>query len=771
MLRVNSLYYIRNTLLSFSLAFIFLSFGLSAEEQVGAAIVEEITVTASRHAESIQDVSIPVTALSAATIEKMGADNIQDYYRTVPNFSVVDRGPGSRLYTMRGISAGIVPLGAATVGVYIDEMPVTANGFQPDLKLFDLERVEVLRGPQGTLYGEGSMGGTVRMITPNPNPAAFDTKIAVDYSSTKRGGDNVSVNGMVNVPISDSAALRLTAYSRDIDGFIDRVAQPGGVVADFNAVFGLPPNTIPVLDSGPIAGAKNINDEQTYGGRASFLVDVTDKLTIKLSYLLQESEYGHRNTEIPSQGKFNTNFYLDEEVDDELDLANLSITYDLGWATLISSSSIYERTRDSLSDNADLGESFFESIGIPGIKLAGVGTFTTELQDQFSQEVRLSSSGEGALAWTVGVFYVDKENGFEQIIVDEENFFVGAVNVLGIPATNARQLLDLDGFTDEKQFAVYGEFNYQFGDNWSATFGLRYFDYEQDNVIVNNDINILGLGLTDSVSETSESDVSIKIGLSFTPSEDTLLYGLVSEGFRTGGTNTAPGIPDENTTYDSDSLWNYEVGAKMTLMDGRVLFNVAAFYLDWSDIQLAVPLGFSFANINAGEARVIGAELEILMRPTENLELGFALGINDGELTEDVPGANDPGNPNPGFDGDTLPGTPDVNFNLSAQYNFPLSSFGAEGFARADYSYTGKSATTFNSSSFTDFGDGSHFKLDSYGLLNLRFGVQSDHWTATLYINNATNKLAELLTDNAAAVTRITRNRPRTVGLKLQYNL
>jgi len=771
MSELKSLNYIRIILINSMLTLAFLTSGLNAEEQADGPIVEELIVTASRHAQSIQDVSIPITALSAAEIEKMGADNIQDYYRTVPNFSVVDRGPGSRLYTLRGISAGIVPLGAATVGVYIDEMPVTANGFQPDLKLFDLERVEVLRGPQGTLYGEGSLGGTVRMITPNPNPAAFDSKIAVDYSSTKKGSDNFSVNGMVNVPISDNAAIRLTGYNRNVDGFIDRVAQPGGVVADFNAVFGLPPNTIPVLDSGAIAGARDINDEETSGGRASLLINATDKLTFKLSYMRQDSEYGHRNTEIPALGKLNTNFFLDEEVDDDLELANLTLAYDLGWATLMSSSSIYERTRDSLSDNADLGESFFESIGIPGIKLAGVGTFTTELQDQFSQEVRLTSSGDGALDWTVGVFYVDKENGFEQIIVDEANFFVGAVNVLGIPATNARQLLDLTGSTDEKQFAIYGEFNYQFSDNWSATVGLRYFDYEQDNVIVNNDINVLGLGLTDSVSDTSESDVSIKLGLSFTPNENTLIYGLVSEGFRTGGTNTAPGIPDENTTYDSDSLWNYELGAKLTLMDGRVLFNVSAFYLDWSDIQLAVPLGFSFANINAGEARVIGAELEILMRPTQNLELGFALGINDGELTEDVPGANDPGNPNPGFDGDSLPGTPDVNFNLSAQYNFPISSFGAEGFARADYSYTGKSTTTFNTSSFTDFGDGSHFKLDSYGLLNLRFGIQSEHWTATLYINNATNKLAELLIDNAAAVTRTTRNRPRTVGLKLQYNL
>jgi iron complex outermembrane receptor protein len=745
--------------------------GKSPESAIG---LEEIVVTATRRAQAVNDVPIAVTAVTGAELANIGADNIQDYYRIVPNMAVVDRGPGGRQYSIRGVSTGIVDLGASTVGVYIDEMPVSATGFQPDLSVYDLDRVEVLRGPQGTLFGEGSVGGTVRMITPTPDTGGFDANVSVDYSSTSEGGNNSAANAMVNFAFSDSVALRLTGYYRDRDGYIDRIENQDGIDFDFGAAVGAPGAFPPVLNTGPIPGAKDINSEETTGGRLSFLWNATDRLGVKLSYLTQDSEFGGRNIENAALGELESDFIIDETVDDELDLANLSISYDFGWGTLLSSTSTYERDRGLVADTNYLGL----SLPIPML-LAGTATVTTELQDQVSQELRLTSSGNGRFKWTVGAFYLDKDNGYEQGLLDEFDFFVNWTNIFfrdivgffpspPFPITSPDQILDQTGTFEETQYAVYGEVDYRFSDQWSGTLGARYYDYEKTDTNVNNDINILGLGLVDGTWEADDSGTNLKFGLNYEPDANLLMYATAAEGFRIGGTNTAPLIPPENVTYGPDSLWSYELGAKWTLADGRVQLNSAVYYIDWSDIQLSLPFGFSFAVANAGEARVIGAEIELAAKPSENWDLSLAIGLNDGELTEDAPRADDPANPNPGFKGDRLPGTPDMNAALSVQRNFSIAS--RDAFVRLDYSYTGDSTTTFNELSVRGGGESSHFELDSYSLLNLRFGIQSGHWGATLYVDNATDELADLLTDNAAVVTRTTRNRPRTVGLQLQYN-
>jgi len=761
---------------SFFLALL-VSIGTAQAQEDGAdadVTIEEIMVTATRRSASVQDISLSISAITGDYLEDMGADNIQDYYRIVPNMAVVDRGLGGRMYSIRGVASGVVPDGAATVGVYIDEMTVTANGFQPDLSVYDLERVEVLRGPQGTLFGEGSLGGTIRMITPDPDTESFDANASVDYSSTDKGGDNGAFSGMINFALSDNSALRLTGYYRNLDGYITRVANPDGVQLDVGALVGAPGAIPPILDTGPIPARENINDEETTGGRASFLWNATDNLTFKVSYLGQRSDFGGRNTEVESLGDLETNFFLAEEVSDDLDLANLTIDYDFGWATLTSSTSTYKRDRTQLSDSADLGEQVF-----PGLLLTGAGTLTKDFQDQVSQELRLTSTGDGALNWTAGLFYVDKENGFDQIIVDEEDFFVEFANILfrdfigffptpPFPLTDARQLLDLSGDNEETQYALYGELDFQFNDAWSATAGLRYYNYDKTDTIVNNDINILDFGLQDGVYKADDSGTNLKFGLDYQPNEDMLFYLTAAEGFRIGGTNTAPGIPPENVVYGPDSLWNYELGAKTTLANGRVQLNSSIYYIDWTDIQLSLPIGFSFGTVNAGAAEVIGAEVEILAWPNENWDLSLALGLNNGELTEDAPGANDPDNPNPGFKGDSLPGTPDVNASASARYSFPLGNLG--GFFGMYWTYTGDMATTFNEMSVRGGGESSHFVLGSYNLIDLRLGVSGEHWTGTLYVDNATDERADILIDNAAQVTRATRNRPRTYGLKVQYN-
>ncbi len=632
--------------------------------------------------------------------------------------------------------------------------------------MFDIERVEVLRGPQGTLYGEGSIGGTVRMITPRPDPSAFAGKADVSWQSTADGDPSYKLNGMLNLPlVSDVLALRVSGLYHDLGGYIDRIDMPNGVTLDVGSLLGLPPGVIPILGTGPLPGRKDINSEVISAGRASLLWNASERLTFEASFMTQQLEAAGRNTSVggvAGVGELESNFVQAEKVEDDFDLGNLTISYDLGWARLFSSTSRYERTRDVTADTNDLGEAIF-----PTAKLPGSGTFTTELQDMTSQELRLSSTGDGPLSWIAGYFYVDKDNGFEQIIVDDYGVFVGFMQILGLPVTDARQLLDQTGRQEETQHALFGELTYQFTEKLSATVGLRYFDIDQRDTLVNNDINILGLGLTDGVSETGESDNVMKFNVNYRASDDVLLWVTASQGFRIGGTNTTPGIPDENRTYGSDTLWNYEVGARTSWYDNRLVLNSALYYIDWSDIQLALPLGTAFGTINAGQSRIIGAELELQARPAAGLDLALAAGYNDGELTEDTPGA--PAGPNPGFKGDRLPGVPRLNLAASAQYTFPLSSGGLDGFGRVDYSYTGDSTTTFNDLS-TANGLPSHFNPDAYGLLNLRLGVQNERWTAALFVENATDERAQLLIDNAAVTERITRNRPRTFGMNVRYN-
>jgi len=730
-----------------------------------ASVLEEVIVTASYREVSVQDLSMAVTALTGELLAGMGATDVQDYYRTVPNFSIVDRGPGLRVFTLRGISTGLVTQSSATVGVYLNDVPITAAGFQPDIKVFDLERIEVLRGPQGTLYGEGSMGGTLRMITPDPDPSGFYGKAEGILSDTSEGGTNYSAAAMVNVPlIEDTLALRASAYYYDRSGFIDRIAQPDGVQFDFGAAVGAPPGVFPILDSGPIAGEKNINDEETSGGRLALLWNASDTLSFELMYLAQKSDFYGRPIEGNDVGDYKTDFYRDELLVDDLDLTALTIKWDIGWADFSSATSFWDRSVARDADNADLTQAIF-----PGAKLSGVGTYTEDYQDEWTQEFRLTSQGDSNLSWLLGAFYKDKDNGFEQNMVDELGLFIGFVNILGIPATNARQLLDQSGVFAETQLAFYGELDYQFSDRWSGTIGLRYFDYDQTTRITNNDINIVGLGLQDGTYDGSDSGTTSKFSLRYAATDNLMVYGTIAEGYRIGGVNTAPRVPVESVVYGPDSLWSYELGAKITFPDHRMTFNTAIYYVDWTDIQLALPLGFSFATVNAGEAESMGAEFEFAWQATDHLDITASLGLNDGELSKDVPEANNPANPNPGFKGNNLPGVADSTAALSVQYSAPFADYGMDWFTRGDLQYTGGLQTTFNDLSRAN-GQPSYFVLDSYTLLNLRIGLRNEHWDVSLFADNVADERALLLRDNAAYALRTTINRPRTIGIRFLVN-
>lgn len=725
--------------------------------------LEEIVVTATKRSVSLQDVPLSMQAITGESLEEIGASQINDYYRQVPNFAVVDKGIGMRQYSIRGISSGLATQGAASVGIYLDEMPVSFGNFQPDPQLFDLQRVEVLRGPQGTLYGEGSIGGTLRMISTPPDVTGFHAKVDTSYSVTENGGDGHQLNGMLNLPLVENVlALRLTALSHSSAGYIDRIARPGGVSLNLNALFGLPAGTVPIVNTGPLAGQKDINGEEVTAGRAALRWLPNDHTEVQLNLLTQQAKANDRNIEVAGVGDLMTNTIIPEKVNDQFDLANLTVKFTLEGAELMSSSSYYKRTLRHAFDTNDLGEGV-----VPGLRLPGSSTEDIDRQSIVSQEIRLTSTSQGKLEWILGGFFVRKNNGFDQILQDKSSAFLAVANFFGVPATDPRQLLDQTGRSEETQYAVFGEINYALTEKLKATVGLRYFDIKQKDTLVNNGPNFLGLGLTDGVREASEANVIPKFSLSYAPRDHLLLWVTASQGFRAGGTNTTPGILDSEIAYQSDTLWNYEFGTRFSAFENRLSVTSTLYYIKWSDIQLSVPLGTARATVNAGRARILGGELELLVRPVPALELGFNLGYNDGQLTEDTPTAS--GDTNPGFKGDRLPGVPDLNLSAFAQYTVPLSIADLSAFARVDVSHTGGSTTTFNALSTANRLP-SYFTPPAYSLLNLRLGIEKEQWSATLFVDNVADKRAFVMVDNAAVTERITRNRPRTIGIQVRVN-
>lgn len=740
-------------------------------------VIEEVLVTATRRSKALQDVPFSIQALNTEALENLGADSIEDYFRTISSFSMVDLGPGTKKYAIRGTSTGVYSQSAATVGVYIDEMPITTTQDQPDLRLFDVERVEVLKGPQGTLFGEGSMGGTVRTITNKPDLSAISGKLAATLSDTSNGGDNRSFDAMLNLPLVDNQlALRLVAYHRGMSGFIDRVAQPDGVTLDPAPGIGLPPGLLPTYNTGPIAGRENINEEKTSGGRASLRWTPNDRLSLTGTWLTQSMEVDAWPYENADAGEYRSDFVIESPIDDEFDMFNVTVEYSFDSFDLLSSSSWFDREKYDEQNTSTFTEFAFW----PGVTTAGSGTTNARDQQYFSQEIRFVSRTDSRLQWIAGGFYADREAVTDQRLRDDFDFFFNFLNEtffpfvgpdLGIPpgfgVSSMNQILDTTTTQKSEDYALFGEISYAVTERLTATFGTRYFDYQLETVQLNNDINVLGFGSPDGQYDTDGSGSIEKYHLQYDFNDDVLVYVMASEGFRLGGVNTAPLLPPEFVSFDSDSLWSYEAGVKSTFFNGRLLADFAAFHTDWQDIQLSIPVGVTRAIANAGDAEIRGVEFSLVARPVAGLELQLTGGLLNAELSEDTPFQE--GDTSPGFKGDPLPTVPEETLSASAQYEFPLGKWGLNGFARADYSYTGEHQTTFNELTVNNAGQSNFFTMDAYSLLNLQLGVRSDSWQATLFVENARDERAQLLIDNNASETLITRNRPRTAGITIQY--
>jgi len=755
-----------NLSIALAVSLLVLPNAILAEEET--LILEEVIVTAQKREQSLQEVPISIRAIGETELRAMGADDFSSYANAVPAVNFQDRGPGRNKLVIRGISPS-VSTSAATVGVYIDDMPVADQVSNPDLKLFDVDRIEILRGPQGTLYGEGSMGGTIHIITNQPDASDFYGNIEGTGASVSEGDSGYALNAMVNIPlVEDKLAVRVVAYGRDYGGWVDNLNAENS--------------------------DKNINDEDTKGFRAALKWWATDNLNLTLMAMHQNTDAGGQNADggyetflaggflasiRPSEVDRNEiNQPVDETIEDEYDRYNLRIEYSLPFADLISVSSVFDRERGQAVNTPQIAV---------GRGLLEGHTLVEASTEIFTQEVRLVSNGSGPLEWTAGVFYKDSdrtETQFDQSnsMIDVPTYF-GSGFALIIPGDMSS--LVVDTATNVKQYAIFGDMTYRFSDAWAISAGLRYFEEEQKavaslagdvgfdaNTVLGSfgvpfDFRLLGSGVAVDVNgvvpdgsfEQDDSATTPRFNLAYTPDDDTLVYGTISQGFRSGGVNVfahaqllapalglAPPIIIQ-PSYDSDSLWNYELGFKSMWMGGRMSFNGAVFYQDWSDVQVVEESNGSFVIVNGGSAHSAGIEGEINLLATENLEFSLGAAWIEAEYDEDVPAQGI-------ISGDRLPDVPSYNLGLAATWNFTV--FNLDSFLRGDFLLVGDQVL------ITPGLDGNQ-DIDSYGNINLRFGIGSERWYAQLFVDNLTDEDAELTAEFSRG--GYYRLKPRTFGL------
>ena len=729
--------------------------------------LEEVIVTATKRAESLQEVGMSVTVLSERDIENIGIDSYLDFAVRIPNLGTSFQSDGrfdANSPALRGVFGSGDKSSSATTGFYIDDVPVTA-ALQP--RVLDLERIEVLRGPQGSLYGARSMGGTIRLITQQPDLEETSGAIHTTLSSVTDGGENYTLDGHINLPLSDNAALRISGYYGDQSGIYDRVYEP--VWTNYQTgeqVLG----TTPAFERN-----EDTDDEEYYGGQIALKWMATDNLSITPKFMYQKIEAdGLPFADIDAENMETRRFFDSEEPgEDEWWIGSVVINWSLGAGDITSTTAYYERdTSEFEEEHTFLDFIYGAAVGIPITPLESTLETTSEYEN-FTHETRYTSNLDGRWNYTVGVFYGDSEfirgypGAFQPGVNDALNAFIGApANIV------PNDLIYITSQPEEvEELAVFGEVTFDLTERVSLTAGGRWYDTE---VAFSSDADGFANGGPSSFSGVqSESGFNPKVMASFDASDDLNFYASAAKGFRIGGVNgqISPTLcgdeldrvgldPESLRTYDSDDLWSYEVGVKSTLANNTMSLNAAVFFIDWQDSLQVQRLACGFqVDANIGDVESTGFEVEISAAPIEGLTLDLGVGYTDTEVVSPA------GDGFPGYEeGASLHGVPDWTGTGSAQYIFPAFN-GWDGRLRADANYYGDS-TSFNNGTVVD--------RDSWAALNLRAGVLNATWDVTLFADNVTDERANLADNRSIAAEmpgrpRIVTNRPRTIGLEARY--
>jgi iron complex outermembrane receptor protein len=725
-----------------------------------SALPEEVIVTAQKREQALEEIPMSITVLGGNLLDREQAWDFQDLTALVPGFSITGSTPGVTRITLRGTNTGGV---AATVGVYFDEVPfgsstALANGavVSGDFDTFDMARVEVLRGPQGTVYGASSLGGVIKYVPNQPSTEGFEASVKAGLEDISGAGLGYNANGYVNVPLGDSFAIRASAFYRENDGWIDTIGdepiptldQPGVNVIDGTMV------------------EKGINSSDTSGGRIQALFQPSDDFSISLLAMFQDIQSDDSSSQEAKPGTFKPLYsnptssrYQNAYDDISYEVYSAEVDWKFSdWASLDSVTS-WGTFKDNLRDDIAIAANFLGGIPLSSYLTYAFGLPITSAQEQvtstdkFTQELRLVSGESTKFEWLAGVYYTDEDSLIEQHLLSLQPN--SDTPIPGFP-----NLADVSLISTYKEIALFANATWYMTDRFELSFGARQSNNDQ-TVVQASDGPLVG-GATEFSGKSSESPFTWSVSPRFQLAEHSSLYARVATGFRPGGPNVLPPTAPDSvpTQYDSDTLTNYELGYKMTSDDGRFATDIAAFYIDWQDIQLyALVDGFG-VNVNGGTAVSKGFEFSASFAATDGLTFYFNGAYTDAYLTADAGEG--------GQDGDDLNYVPDLSLGLSADYEWSVGS-SSTAYVGGTVAYTGKRAVGRN----IPGADGEMSYLGAYTTLNLRAGLESGHWFYEVYVKNLTDELGvqSVGTDNSLYTGRVTiaSMQPRTLGLTAGY--
>ncbi|MDB5713918.1 MAG: TonB-dependent receptor [Sphingomonadales bacterium] len=698
----------------------------------------DIVVTAQRRSEKLQEVPLSITAITEVNIEKSGIKSFEDYASRVAGLHL-SRDSSQSTFTIRGISSSAGgDTTSATAGLYLDDYPLYDTWFRfssPDVRIFDVQRIEVLRGPQGTLYGATSLSGSIRIITNKPDLDNIHGKAEVTGSTTKGGDASYDVDGMINVPIvAGKVAIRAVGYVRKDGGYVD--------------------NTV--------VGEKNTNEQRTAGGRLYLRVQPNETLNLLASVTYQHDAQDDQSATLyfpPADGsKTEWNGSVLNATKSSLLVTTLNADQEIGGGNL-SLTGIYAQNKSR--NNFDATTTVF----LFGGGMAPTAETRPSNSNTKIAEVRYTSDANKPFRFVLGAYYNSRYRDFRQ----------GASQATLIPIWGTASIYDVYADQRATEIAAFGEGTWKFAPKWEATVGVRVFRNSYHfNGVISGLLNNLFDPLTPQLTNVSnnQSSYTPRFSLSYKPVQGLNLYATASKGYRFGLTNYNSGMGGNvPLPYKSDTLWNYEVGAKASMWGGRVTFNNSLYYINWSNIQLP----FRNANgqvyvTNAGDARSYGLESELSFRPNRAFELNAALSVGKAEMTR--------GNPNvvrraasirgPQIigvqKGDRLPGSQQLSASGGIQYNIRDLGPG-DAYIRVDDIYVGASYVDFIKQGSLETGD--------YNLVNVRVGYKTNRYEVTAFASNVFDKggivsavpNADLLGTDAAF-----RVRPRTIGVTFRVN-
>ncbi|HZW18663.1 MAG TPA: TonB-dependent receptor [Luteimonas sp.] len=731
-----------------------------------ATELDRVIVTANKRVENVREVAAAISVIGEQQLENMGANSLTDYADLVPGLQVQDAGaPGMTAVSIRGIAA---LSSGATVATYIDEVPVGSSGiyqaaniFNLDLLPYDISRIEVLRGPQGTLYGAGAIGGLLKYVTREPDLLSREVRFGAGLSSVADGDQGWNVRFGASLPLQeDRLGLRVSYARNELPGYTDNIVD----------------------------GRKDINGGSQIGARAALAWD-GDAFDLKLSALRQTVDSDNSAsvaldpaTGAPMFGDLTGQVWQPQPFTKDLDLYSLTLDWDLGWADFVSATGWSDtRTMYQLDSSIQFGEFANLQLGLPEPGQSSI-RYTLDL-DKWTQEFRLSSKSGGRFEWQVGVFHT-REDAMQRQYV---RLLQGDGSALPAPLDDMFGVLAVIELpSDYKETALFANGSWRIGDRFKIDAGVRQARNEQwfsQNVPT----GVLA-PIGDVPGESDEDVFTWSLSPQFQLSDDVMVYVRAATGYQPGGPNVAlPGMP---SSVDSSMLSSYEVGLKSQFADRRVQLDLAAFRIDWDDIQVAAQFNGIGGLVNGGEATSEGLELAALFRPVDRLQLGLNAAYTRGKVKNDFAASVIP---QPGFDvvlntglaGDRMPYIPKLAWSATAEYQFDLAG-GAQGQVGAALRWVGDRVNdTTERQRITAPGDPSTIldeqitppvKLDSYRALDVYAGIGKGGWSLRAYANNVTDERAwSSVTPAASALTGATVHnaavpiQPRTLGLEFDY--